>query len=95
MWVYGFMSTITAVKNNNNTRRYFGEGGPVGAPSNSQWGHFNRGLGAFPLVLGTPSVLPPLTLQQTHPNRSQLSGSWDEMLTPTDFSSQILLIAER
>lgn len=71
MWVHGFMSTITAVKNNNNTRRYFGEGGPVGAPSNSEWGHFNRGLEAFPLVLGTPYVLPLLTLQQTHPNRSR------------------------
>lgn len=55
----------------------------MGAPLNSQWGHFRRGLGAFPLVLGTPPVLPPLTLQQTHPAAVSCVGC-----------SQILLIAE-
>lgn len=66
----------------------------MGAPPNSQRGHFNRGLGAFPLVLGTPSALPPLTPHQRRPTAVSWAGAGDEKLTPTDFPSQILLIAE-
>lgn len=41
--------------------------GPLPPNYNRQRGHFNGGLGAFPLVLGTPFVLLPLTPRQTPP----------------------------
>lgn len=68
-----------------------GGGGPMLGPPPSQRGHFNGGLEAFPLVLGTPFVLLPLTPRQTHPHHSQLSGSGDETPPfPSCFPLQIL-----